>query len=155
MKTLIVYYSRTGVTKKLAQKMALELDADLEEVVDTDKRSGVIGYLRSGRDAMRKKLAIIDPLLYNPADYDLVIVGTPTWANTMACAIRTYLHNYAKDIKQVAFFATRGGEAEEKAIKSMAELLNLEARAELSLTSREVMRDLFQEKLSKFVGLLK
>ena len=135
--------------------MAFELNADLEEIVDTDKRSGVIGYLRSGRDAMRKKLAIIDPLLYNPADYDLVIIGTPTWANTMACAIRTYLHNYAKEIKQVAFFATRGGEAGEKAIKSMAELLNLEARAELSLMSREVARDNYQEKLQAFIEKVK
>jgi flavodoxin len=41
-KNLVVYYSRTGVTKKLALSIANMLDANREEIVDMKKRSGVI-----------------------------------------------------------------------------------------------------------------
>jgi flavodoxin len=157
MKTLIVYYSRTGMTKKVALKLAGELgmDVDIEELVDKNKRSGVVGYLMSGRDAMQKKLTTIEPLRYNPAEYDLVILGTPTWAYAMACAMRTYLTDHTGEIKQAAFFATNGSDGGDKAIKQMAELSGLKARAELVLTSKEASQDNYPEKLKEFISLLK
>lgn len=155
MKTLIVFYSRTGVTKKLAQKLALELGADMEELIDKENRSGALGYLKSGRDARRKKLALLEPTRYNPADYEQVIIGTPVWANTMACAVRTYINEHKSEIKQIALFTTRGGESMDKANKYMTELSGLAPRAELSLTSKEVMRDMGQEKINEFISLVK
>jgi len=155
MKTLIVYYSRTGMTKKVALKLAGELGADIEELVDKNKRAGAVGYLMSGRDAMQKKLAVIEPLRYNPADYDLVIVGTPTWAYAMACAVRTYLTDHKGEIKQAAFFATHGSDGGSRAIKQMVELSGLKARAELVLTSKEAAKEDYQEKLLSFMEKLK
>jgi len=155
MKVLIVYYSRTGMTKKVALKLAGELGADTEELIDKNKRSGAIGYLMSGRDAMQKKLANIEPLRYNPAEYDLVILGTPTWAYAMACALRTYLTDHAGEIKQAAFFATHDGDGGDRAIKQMAELSGLKARAELVLTSKEAAQDNYPEKFKEFINLLK
>lgn len=151
MKTLIVYYSRTGMTKKVALKLAGELGADIEELIDKNKRAGAVGYLMSGRDAMQKKLAVIEPLRYNPAEYDLVILGTPTWAYAMACAVRTYLTDHLGEIKQAAFFATHGSDGGDKAIKQMEELSGLRARAKLVLTSKEAAKEDYQEKLKAFV----
>jgi len=155
MKILIVYYSRTGMTKKIALKLAEELGADIEELVDKNKRAGALGYLMSGRDALKKKMAIIEPLRYNPAEYDLIIIGTPTWAYTMACAVRTYLTNHQGEIKKVAFFATHSSDGGDKAIKQMAELSGLKALAELILTSKEITKDNFQAKIRAFLGSVK
>jgi len=47
MKTLVVYYSRTGKTKFVAEKIAVELKADVEEVVDLKSRSGRFGFLKA------------------------------------------------------------------------------------------------------------
>ena len=55
MKTLVVLYSRTGTTKKVGEEIAAALKADVEEIIDTKKRSGPIGYVQAGRDAMKKK----------------------------------------------------------------------------------------------------
>jgi flavodoxin len=154
MKALVVYYSRTGMTKKVALKLATELKADIEEVIDTNKRAGALGYLMAGRDAMQKKLAQIEPLRYNPANYDLVVVGTPTWAYAMACAVRTYLTDHHGEMKQVAFFATHGSDGGDKAIKQMVDLTGLEPRAELLLTSKEAARDNYSEKLRGFIAKL-
>ncbi len=154
MKTLIVYYSRTGTTKRVALKLAGELKADIEELVDKNKRAGAIGYLISGRDAMQRKLAVIEPLRYNPAEYDLVILGTPTWAYTMACALRTYLADHAGEIKQAAFFATHGSDGGDKAIKQMVELSGLKSKAELVLTSKEAVQDNYPKKFKEFASRL-
>ncbi|MEM3692877.1 MAG: hypothetical protein QXI39_02505 [Candidatus Bathyarchaeia archaeon] len=41
MKTLVVYYSRTGNTRKVAESIAQILGSDIEEVLDERKRTGV------------------------------------------------------------------------------------------------------------------
>lgn len=51
MKTSVIFYSRTGNTRKIAEELSNSLKCDTEEIVDTQKRSGVFGYIRSGRDA--------------------------------------------------------------------------------------------------------
>ena len=80
MKTLIVFFSRTGHTRKVAEKLQAELRCDLEELHDEKKRSGFWGYFFSGRDAMQKRPAKLTQLKSNPAEYELVILGTPIWA---------------------------------------------------------------------------
>ena len=45
MKTLIVYYSRTNVTKGIAEKLQKELDCDIEEITDDGKYNGKLGFL--------------------------------------------------------------------------------------------------------------
>jgi flavodoxin len=154
MKTLIVFYSRTGITKKVAVTLAEKLGADLEELKDLQDRSGVIGYIKSGRDAMKKTFSEITPLTKNPADYDLVIIGTPTWANNMACALRNYLTQTKGQLKNIACFATQGGESANKAVKNMAELADLKSLADLILTSKEVIKDNYQANLEEFIKKL-
>ena len=49
MKTIVVYYSRTGNTRKVAEELADTLKCDIEQIIDTQKRSDVLGFLRSGK----------------------------------------------------------------------------------------------------------
>lgn len=78
MKTLLVYYSRSGHTAKIAQELADALECDIEEIIDTKNRSGIIGWLRSGRDAMNQSLTLLKDPVNDPADYDLLVIGTPS-----------------------------------------------------------------------------
>ena len=155
MKTLIVYYSRTGMTKKVGQKLASLLGADIEELIDTDSRAGAWGYIKSGREAMQKKLAFLETTKFSASDYDLVIVGTPTWAYAMSCPIRTYLSENKNKIKKIAFFATHGSDGGLKAIQQMAQLTELKPEAELVLTSKEAILDNYQDKLNLFIERVK
>ena len=45
MKVLVVYYSRTGNTKFVAEAIAQSLEADIEEIKDGKNRMGVFGFL--------------------------------------------------------------------------------------------------------------
>ena len=52
---LVVYYSRTGSTRKVAEYITKQLGADMEEIIDMRKRSGAGGFVLGGRDAIRRK----------------------------------------------------------------------------------------------------
>jgi flavodoxin len=43
-KVLVVYYSRTGATRTLAEALAKALQADIEPIIDRKNRSGIFGY---------------------------------------------------------------------------------------------------------------
>ncbi|MEM3403624.1 MAG: hypothetical protein QXJ17_03660 [Nitrososphaeria archaeon] len=62
---------------------------------------------RSGRDAGSKKLTIIEKIKKHPRMYDVVVIGTPVWNNTMSTPIRTYILQYREQFKKIAFFCTQ------------------------------------------------
>ena len=62
-------------------EIAQALDAELVKIEDGQDRSKLRGYLRSGLEAMSKKLCPIAPVQTERPlqEYRLVIIGTPAW----------------------------------------------------------------------------
>lgn len=123
MKALVVYYSRTGQTKFVAERIATELEADIEEIVDLKNRKGWIGFLKAGYEATAKKETKIGEMGKSPSNYDLIVVGTPVWNSRPASAIRTYLKINDLSEKKVAVFCTNDREGLEKAIERTKSLM--------------------------------
>ena len=151
MKTLIVYYSRTGITKKIAVKLSEVFKADIEEIIDNKNRSGSIGWINSGRDAITKKTTLINNLEKSHSKYDLIIIGSPVWAGSLTPAIRTYLINNKNYIKNTAFFCTMGGDNPSKIFIQMEEILHKKPISILYLRSKEVMSENTLDKVDNFV----
>jgi flavodoxin len=135
LKSLVVYYTRTGNARFVAETIAAEIGADVEEVIDMKKRSGVLGYLSGGKDARQGKETQIAPIKKSPADYDLIIVGTPIWAARPTPAITTYLKKNNLSGKKVALFFTQGGKKPQGIEQIKALMSNSENIAELTLVS--------------------
>jgi flavodoxin len=116
MKTLVIYYTRTGNAKFVAETVAAELGADIEEVIDLKNRQGKLSFMSSGRDAMRGKETEIAQTKRTPTDYDLIIIGQPVWAGSPTPAIRTYVNKNDLSGKKVALFFSDSnlGQAVEK-----------------------------------------
>lgn len=123
MTSLIVFYSRSGNSKFVAQKLAEKLGADIEEVIDKKNRRGVIGFLKAGFDATRGKETVIEETKFLPMNYDLIVVGTPIWNGRPSPAVRTYLRKNDVSGKKVAFFCTLNGNNSEKATRNIRKLL--------------------------------
>jgi len=121
MKILVTYYSRTGTTKVVGEYLARELGADIDEIVDLKERLGSVNYMRAARDAKGMKATEIQ-CEKNPADYDLVIIGTPIWWNNLPPAPRTYLSSHSLKGKKVAFFITSQGEDRENVFNQLREM---------------------------------
>jgi flavodoxin len=108
MKSLVVYYTRSGNAKFVAESIAKELGSDIEEIVDLKKRQGKLAYFEAGTDANRGKETKIAPAKLSPADYDIIVVGGPVWAGNPTLAIRTYIHkNNGLAGRKVALFFTQ------------------------------------------------
>lgn len=121
IKTLVAYFSATGVTKGVAQQLAEVAGADLHEIqpaepyTDADldwrnpkSRSSVEMADKSSRPAITGKIG-------NMADYDVVYVGFPIWWYTAPTIINTFMESYEFKGKTVIPFATSGGSTITKA----------------------------------------
>lgn len=137
-KALVVYYSRSGFTKLVAQALAQALGADLEQLRDRKNRAGWIGYLRSALDATFHRLTRLGPISSDPAAYDLVVVGTPVWNASVSSPVRTFLAQYGARFKNVAFFCTYGGSGSDRAFRQMAAVCGKAPLGTLAIRDREV-----------------
>lgn len=133
MKSLVVYYTRTGNARFVAETVAAEIGADVEEVIDLKKRTGALGFLSGGFDARRGKETEIAPTKKSPSEYDLVIVGTPIWAGRPTPAILTYLKKHDFADKKVAVFFTKGGKKPQAIDETKALIPHSECIGEITL----------------------
>jgi flavodoxin len=139
MKILIVYYSKTGTTKKLAEKLAVVLGADIERIVDKKKRTGLMGWLAGGRDGMRKVSTTIGPVSKNAADYDMVLIGGPLWGfKSIAPAARTYLLQSRDVIKKAGFFITSGNTSAADAFNDLKAVYGKPIAGTLYIKQRDI-----------------
>jgi len=154
MKALVVFFSRTGSTRRLASAIAEMLKADLEEIEEDEGRRGILGYIRSGRDSFKKALVPIKPPKSDPSKYDLVIIGTPIWSFTMSAPVRTYISQSRERLKgEVAFFCTCDNRSY-SAFKDMEEACGKKPAAVLELHGKKVKEDDFKEELEGFIRSL-
>jgi flavodoxin len=151
MKALVVFYSRTGATKQVGETLAESLNCDSEELIDTKKRSGPLGFLSAGKDAKAKKLTKLTDIKRDPALYDLVILGTPIWAGTLSSAARTYIANNKSKFKRVAFFCTHGSGESQQLFAEMEALCERRPVNILGLQEKEVKTGNYQGKIRQFV----
>ena len=114
-KTLVAYFSASGVTKRVAQNLAVAGEADIYEIrpavpytsadlnwMDKNSRSTIESKDRSSRPELADKDADI-------AAYDRVFVGFPIWWYTAPAIIKTFLESYDFSGKTIVLFATSGG----------------------------------------------
>jgi len=155
MKSLVVYYSRTGTTKRAATAISRVLGSDIEEIIDTTDRRGIAGWLCAGRDAWLKVPAVIKRPKMNPSKYRIVIIGTPVWSFTVTPAVRTYIAKNFKRFKRVAFFSTKDGRMSKGELKAMQELCGKKPVAKLELTRKEMMSGKYYEMIKRFAKKIK
>ena len=129
---LIVYYSRTGKTRLVAERLAPLLDADVAEITERKDRSGVMGYLGAGKDAIMKRDV---ELLSCPgvAGRKVVVLGMPVWAFGPPPAMRAWLKRTDLGGCKLCAFATMDGSGAERTFQKVAKLAGAPLSATLAL----------------------
>jgi flavodoxin len=151
-KILVVYYSRTGTTKKVAKTIRDNLECDMEEISDKKNRSGIVGWLSAGRDAGRKSLTELNGILKDPSNYDLVIIGSPTWNDTVSTPIRTYIDRFKGQLTNVALFTTQLSQ-ETSTLRDMENLVGVHPIATITLNKKsDVDSGDYLKKVEKFLS---
>lgn len=134
---LVVFFSRTGTTRHLAESIARATHADVEELRERRSRKGILGWIRSGYEATYRRSAETLPLEHELRAYDVVFVGGPTWNKALSSPIRGFLERHGSDLPRVALFATCQGDGAEAVIQQMKELLPHPPLATLALLEHD------------------
>jgi flavodoxin len=151
-KILVVFYSRTGTTRKIANALTVALQCDVEEIVlAEDPRS----FLGTAIAALRRRPARIAAASHDPSSYDLVVIGTPVWAWSVSSPVRTYMVENARRLPQVAFYCTLGGRGDKRALAQMQELAGKVPRATVAFGAHDVLAGRYPAALGQFVDALK
>ena len=151
MSILVAYYSRTDITKKVADEIANRLNADSEEIISEVKYDGKIGYARAGKDGMTAKIIKIGDLKYDPSNYDMVYLGVPVWAGKAANPMISYIKQNEGKFNNVKFFVTAGSSGFESTFKQMEDFVGKAPLKTLALTTKEVKKGEYMEKLASFL----
>ena len=114
-KILVAYFSASGVTRKMANKLAVLADADTYEIkpevlyskadlnwMDKNSRSSIEMSNKSMRPAIIKEELDL-------AKYDTILLGFPIWWYVAPTIINTFLESYDFTGKRIVLFATSGG----------------------------------------------
>ena len=115
MKTLVAYFSASGTTKMVANRLAGAIGADIFEIepkipysnqdldwTNKNSRSSLEMNDRSSRPEVAKKVA-------NMEQYDKIFVGFPIWWYVAPTIINSFLEQYDLSGKTIVPFATSGG----------------------------------------------
>lgn len=126
-KTLVAYFSASGVTARAAKEMAEAIKADLYEICPAET------YTDADLDWMDKKSrstvemndpscrpAIVQPVK-DMEQYDTILIGFPIWWYVEPRIVDTFLESYDFSGKTLIPFATSGGSSIGKAEKSLKE----------------------------------
>ena len=157
---ICIYYSRSGKTEGVMREIACALDCELVEVHDRVRRSGALGWLRCGIDAMRKKTRAVSRLetKRNLWEYKLVILGTPIWAGRCSSVMRGLLKRRGYEMADVAYVITHGSEEPYREVFDQMDLYVLKPHvADVSLrpgsTGYVFWRDQFLKACADFAGV--
>ncbi len=105
----------------VAKTLAEEVNADVLEITDLNDRKGALNYLKASMDAFRENKTLIKPATVDLTDYDLVYLGSPTWASKPAPAMITLIDHCDFRGKDVILFSTMGSSGGNKVIERMRE----------------------------------
>lgn len=146
---LLVYFSRTGYTRRVASEIADACRCDVEELRDAVGRGGPIGWARSAFEAVSRFDTLLRPTERDPADYALVIVGSPVWFWSLSSPVRTWLRRHRAKLGKAAFFCTCGSSGERRALAEFEALCGA-AVASLALTDGEIDAGAYAGKVAAF-----
>lgn len=133
MRTAIVYYSMSGNTKYVADKIAVKLKASGEvdiiriepEKAYPDK--GAMKFFWGGKSAVMGEKPTLQRYEFSIEQYDRIIFGTPVWASNFAPPIRTFIQqNPDVQEKKIAVFTCFSGGGADKAIDKMRKYIGIE-----------------------------
>ena len=146
-KTLIIYFSATGTTKKAAEKLKKAANADIVRIVPREEYlKKDLNYnkdCRANSEQNKNKYVAIATAITDIDKYDTICLGYPIWWGKEPGVIRTFLRNNKLRGKTVVPFCTSGGSGisgSMKHIRSLAKGADVKSGRDLTGSSAGEIR---------------
>jgi flavodoxin len=149
-KALIVYYSNTGHTRKIAEELAEVSGWSIAEIRESKPRKGRWGEIRCVIESLigiKPHIEFSSPLFDN---FDLVIIGTPVWAGRVASPVQSFLAKHRGSLHRTAFFCTCAGPNSSPVFDQLHALSGRVPVNTLAITNEEMKSSSYRDKLTAF-----
>ena len=156
MGAVVVYYSYSNNTKRIAEIIADKTNADLLELVPsvpyTYNHDELVKDEEEKMD--QKELIELEPLDLDLDFYDTFIIGTPVWWYGISPAMRTFLNDNKEKLKDKKVFAfiTNGGWIGH-AVDDIKEYVSLDGYVDLQFVNRQLRLN-YDKSLDRFIEVL-
>lgn len=126
MKILVAFFSASGVTKGVAEKLASKIGADTYEIkpVKPYTDSDLNWMNRNSRSSVEMRDKSSRPEIItgdiDVSQYDRILLGYPVWWYTAPTIVNTFLEAYDFSEKEIIIWATSGGSGLGKAKDDLA-----------------------------------
>lgn len=121
MKTLIVYYSRGGTTRKAAYKLQKLTDGDMFEIIGKKDYGGYFKALGIARKEFAgNELPQVTEKVADMESYDRILLGFPIWYSKCPQLVMSFLSQYELSGKEIYPFCTSGASGPEQAVEQLA-----------------------------------
>ncbi len=108
-RVLVVYYSLSGHTKDIAERIAAKTNGDLYEIKTKEKLNNTPWYYLTLRNQIKnKEYPELEGKLPDMSKYDTVFIGAPVWWYTLATPLSSFLKQVDFEDKVIAPFSTQG-----------------------------------------------
>lgn len=107
--TGIVYYSRSGHSERLAQRLAVDLGGELLELRAPAYDPPFFGYARAAYDSLRQRDMPVSGPMPSVAGFARIVLCGPVWTSYPAVPLRTFLRAHRQQPGPIALFLTSGG----------------------------------------------
>lgn len=149
-KALVVVYSYTGTSRRLAQLLCSQLDWPLGEIRETRRRAGAAGTLRCVADSLLRRRPLIRYEGPDPRDFGAVVLVSPIWAYRLAAPMRSFVADRRADLPHVAVISTLGSSGGPNAVAEIGRLLGHAPILAAAFTAREVEDGSYAVRLQAF-----
>ncbi|MDM0107739.1 flavodoxin [Variovorax sp. J22R24] len=149
-KILVVVYSHTGTSRRVAELLCSQRGWRMAEIVDARRRSGVFGNLRCLCESLFKLRPAIrydGPL---PHDFDAVVLVSPIWALQLAGPMRSFVERRRDHLPDVAVVSVMGGQGAPNAVAEIARLTGRTPLLSTAFTVSEVDDGSYAARLEAF-----
>ena len=147
-KVLVSYFSASGVTKRVAEKIAKAINGDLFEIEPTQKYTSedLDWTNKQSRSSIEMQDKTFRPQILNKVsniiEYDTVVLGFPVWWYTAPTIINTFIEENNLKGKNIYIFVTSGGSSSEGSFKDLKNTsINLNFISNKRFTGRESDED--------------
>lgn len=154
-KILVLYFSKTGHSKNVADYIARLIDCDIEKIIPKRDLDRTLPMFLEVLSSSFSKASQIVPCEKPISKYENVIICCPIWCGNIPASVRGLLNHKDKRIKNLSFIFSSSKFSDEKIIRKLENQLNIKINDHLFLTNQDRLKNYNVRKVAKLIEKIK
>ncbi|MDQ3058569.1 MAG: flavodoxin [Pseudomonadota bacterium] len=135
---LVINYSNTGTSRRLAQLLCRQQGWPMAEISEVEPRRGLPGRVRCLLDSGLRRHPLICYTGPPPNEYDAVVLVAPVWSSRLAGPVRSFVKLMCEHLPDLALISVTQSWGAQEVIAELSSLMGCFPVLSTSFTPQEV-----------------